>query len=115
MNYYLVPNLKIIVINNQGGGIFRYIPGPDTTPNLEKFFETKHSWNAKYICKAFDVDYNQISANDDFRSKVLSFLNRQTDKTSLLEVHTPNEKNAMVLREYFKYLQNGADYSCNDK
>ncbi len=111
MNYYLVPNLKIIVINNKGGGIFRFIPGPDTTPNLEQFFETKHSWNAKYICKAFDVDYTQISSDDDFQSKILAFLNGKTDKTSLLEIHTPNEKNAMILRKYFKYLKNGANDS----
>jgi 2-succinyl-6-hydroxy-2, 4-cyclohexadiene-1-carbox ylic acid synthase/2-oxoglutarate decarboxy [...] len=111
MNYYLVPNLKIIVINNKGGGIFRFIPGPDTTPNLEQFFETKHSWNAKYICKAFDVDYTQISSDDDFQSKILAFLNGKTDKTSLLEIHTPNEKNAIILRKYFKYLKNGANDS----
>jgi len=59
MNKYLKPNLKIIVINNSGGGIFRFIPGPDTTPNLEEFFVAKHNWKAEYICKAFNVDYKK--------------------------------------------------------
>ncbi|HKK09589.1 MAG TPA: 2-succinyl-5-enolpyruvyl-6-hydroxy-3-cyclohexene-1-carboxylic-acid synthase, partial [Bacteroidales bacterium] len=40
-NKHLPSNLRIIVINNQGGSIFRIIPGPATTGKMEEFFETK--------------------------------------------------------------------------
>ncbi len=104
MNHYLKPNLKIIVINNQGGGIFRFIPGPDTTPNLEEFFETKHNWNAEYICKAFGVNYLKARNLDEINS-ILPKLLTSNNETSLLEIFTPSNTNGEVLRKYFKFLK----------
>lgn len=103
MNYYLKPNLKIIVINNQGGGIFRFIPGPDTTPNLEKFFEAQHQWSAEHICKAFNVAYLRANNNEDVSSK-LNQLFTNNNTPTVLEIDTPSEKNATILREYFKFI-----------
>ncbi len=65
MNHNLTSNLKIIVINNSGGGIFRFIPGPDSSPHLEEFFETKHNWKADKIAEAFDIKYFKAENLDD--------------------------------------------------
>ena len=35
-----MPNLRVIVLNNHSGGIFRLIDGPARQPELEEFFET---------------------------------------------------------------------------
>ncbi len=104
MNKYLKANLRIIVINNSGGGIFRFIPGPDSTPNLEEFFEAKHNWNAEYICKAFDVNYKKAHNLNELVSTLPNFLNSINECTEVLEVFTPSEKNAKILREYFKFI-----------
>ena len=53
MNNYLSHNFRIIIINNGGGGIFRFIPGPEDTGHLLRFFDARHNWNAKYIAKNF--------------------------------------------------------------
>lgn len=106
MNHYLSSNLKIIVINNQGGGIFKFIPGPDTTPNLEEFFETKHNWSAKYICKAFGVDYRKAEDIEDLQSKLPKFFNERVGP-ALLEIFTPSNENGKILREYFRFLKHG--------
>lgn len=105
MNNYLVPNLKIIVINNAGGGIFKFIAGPDTTPNLEEFFVTKHKWNAEHICKAFGVDYLKAENIEELNHNISELLNSNEGPT-LLEVFTPGEINGAVLREYFKFINN---------
>ena len=57
MNLNLTPNFRIIVINNGGGGIFRFIPGPDSSSQLEQFFVAKHSWKAEKLAAAFDIHY----------------------------------------------------------
>ncbi len=106
MNNYLVPNLKIIVINNSGGGIFRFIPGPDTTPNLEEFFEAKHNWKAEYICKAFNVDYLKAENIDVLNQILPKFLSNNKRRPALLEIFTPGEINGTVLRDYFKFINN---------
>lgn len=105
MNKYLKPNLKIIVINNSGGGIFRFMPGPDITPNLEEFFVAKHNWKAKYICKAFDVDYFKTENLENMEETLPNFLNSKSDKTEVLEIFTPANKNAKVLRDYFRFIK----------
>lgn len=105
MNHYLKPNLKIILINNGGGGIFRFIPGPDTTPNLESVFEAKHNWKAEHICKAFNVSYHKAENIEELELGFSKFLNSKSTTANLLEIFTPAEKNAEILREYFKFIK----------
>jgi len=105
MNNYLKPNLKIIVINNSGGGIFRFIPGPDNTPNLEEFFATKHNWKAEFICKAFDVDYFKTENLKELEETLPNFLNSKSKTPQLMEIFTPADKNAKILRDYFKFIR----------
>ncbi|NQU33795.1 MAG: 2-succinyl-5-enolpyruvyl-6-hydroxy-3-cyclohexene-1-carboxylate synthase, partial [Bacteroidetes bacterium] len=105
MNKYLVQNLKIIVINNSGGGIFRFIPGPDTTPNLEEFFEAKHQWSAEFICKAFNVNYIKSENIEELRKQLTTFLSLKNQYPEVIEVFTPAENNARILREYFRFIK----------
>ncbi|MFK5854741.1 MAG: 2-succinyl-5-enolpyruvyl-6-hydroxy-3-cyclohexene-1-carboxylic-acid synthase [Bacteroidota bacterium] len=105
MNKYLKPNLKIIVINNSGGGIFRFISGPDTSENLDEFFVAKHNWSAEYICKAFNVNYTKADNTKDLENILPYFLKNESVNTELLEIFTPSEINAKVLREYFKFIK----------
>jgi 2-succinyl-5-enolpyruvyl-6-hydroxy-3-cyclohexene-1-carboxylate synthase len=104
MNHYLKPNLKIIVINNAGGGIFRFIEGPAQSGHLKEFFEVKHAWKAEKIAEAFGLNYysagNQLQLEESFQF----FLN-DTKSPALLEVFTPNELNAEILKGYFEYLK----------
>jgi 2-succinyl-5-enolpyruvyl-6-hydroxy-3-cyclohexene-1-carboxylate synthase len=97
------PNLKIIVINNGGGGIFRFIPGPDTSPYLEKFFEVKHNRKVEMFAKAFDVKYFKAYSITDIIYSLPEFFN-ENEKPVIMEIITPGEKNAVILREYFKHL-----------
>jgi len=104
MNNYLKPNLKIIVINNSGGGIFRFIEGPSSTDHLEEFFETRHSWKAEKISEAFDVKYYKAKNIKQLNSVFTDFINDKKG-SSILEIFTSPEKNAEILKEYFNYLK----------
>ena len=104
MNHNLRSNLKIIVINNGGGGIFRFIPGPDSSNQLEKFFEAKHSWKAGLIAKAFDINYFKAEDEKELRD-VLSLFYAEASRPALLEIITHAEANAQILRDYFSFLK----------
>jgi len=105
MNNYLSENLRIIIINNSGGGIFRFIPGPGETDQLEEFFETKHNWKAQFIAKNFNIPYYSANHLNSLNTSLKKFYKQQpNNKPAILEVFTPNEKNAVTLKEYFKYL-----------
>jgi len=101
-NNYLNSNLRIIIINNNGGGIFRFIPGPQTT-NALNLFETSHNLNAKNLCDMHGLKYNKVTNLKELNLKLNNFFNKST-KAKLLEIFTPKETNDIILKEYFKYI-----------
>lgn len=107
MNHYLKPNLKIVVINNGGGGIFRFIDGPASTPQLEKFFEVKHNWKAEKIAESFGLNYYKTDNLEQLKQTLPGFYKQENKQSSLLEIFTPAETNALVLKNYFKFLKSG--------
>ena len=58
-----IDNLKIILINNGGGGIFRIIAGPAATDELEEFFETKQHRSMEKLAAMHE--WNYLSAKDE--------------------------------------------------
>lgn len=98
------PNLKIIVINNQGGGIFRFIPGPDTVEGFEQYFEAQHPLQFEYLTKAFGLDYLKATNPQELKEQ-LPKLFQHVNQSVILEIYTPQEENGVVLRNYFKALK----------
>jgi len=99
---YIKSDFRIILINNGGGGIFRFIPGPDTTDSLE-YFETPHNLNAKLLCEMYSIDHYSACDEKELKEQLKSFY--QIDKKpKLLEIFTPNKINDKVLKNYFNAL-----------
>ena len=98
-NSQLPSNLKIIVINNEGGGIFRLIQGPSKMDAFEEFMETKHPVNIGKLVSAFGVEYFCNVSEEDLDEKVRLFLESKSGP-SLLEIKTPRLDNAEVYKEY---------------
>ncbi len=104
MNQNLTPNLKIIVINNGGGDIFRFIPGPDTSILRERFFAARHSRKAEMLAKAFDIVYFKAE-NETGLLNVLPAFYAENQRPALLEIFTHEQENAQLLKEYFRFLK----------
>ena len=96
-------NLKVIVINNDGGGIFRFIDGPNSTGQLENYFETRQKNSVKHIALGFEVDYFCASNLVELETEFLELSNSKS--SGILEVSTPQTVNAGILKEYFKKLK----------
>ncbi|MDZ4823857.1 MAG: 2-succinyl-5-enolpyruvyl-6-hydroxy-3-cyclohexene-1-carboxylic-acid synthase [Flavobacteriales bacterium] len=103
-NEYVSPKLKVIVINNGGGGIFRIIEGPSTTNALEKFFETTHSRKADKLAAMYNLNY-RLAENENQLEDGLTWL-YSTNDCSILEVSTPRLENDKVLKNYFDFIKN---------
>ncbi|WP_418511724.1 2-succinyl-5-enolpyruvyl-6-hydroxy-3-cyclohexene-1-carboxylate synthase [Corallibacter sp.] len=103
-NNYIPKNFRIIVINNQGGGIFRILPGHKNTDNFDNFFETKHDLTAKQLCAMYHFDYHTATNELQVKNKLKTFFDT-SDKPKLLEVFTPRTVNDEVLLNYFKYIK----------
>jgi len=101
---YTPDNFKIIVINNGGGDIFNFIPGPASTPALEEFFVTKHQYNARHLAEMFHFDYQKVDNLQDLQN-ALKQLFENNAKPQLLEIDTRHIDNAGILKDYFSQLK----------
>jgi len=97
-------NLRIIVINNQGGGIFKIIPGPSTSIQGKKYFEATHSQKALPIASAFGLICKSIDNRSDLINGLENLFNLKSD-LQLLEIHTDSEQNPKDLDFFFNYLR----------
>lgn len=102
-NSKLPVNLKIIVINNGGGGIFRFLPGPDTTGLLESHFEARHQLRADGLAKTFGLPYFKADSEESLKQLLPSFL-LPCESASILEIISPAEESAAALRAYFSSM-----------
>lgn len=105
-NDNLNPLLRIILINNGGGNIFRIIDGPSNFDELEPFIETRHHLEAKGLATNFNINYYRSDNKDQLISSLPVFYGEQTNnRPALLEIITPPELSADVLKDYFKFLR----------
>jgi len=102
---HLPDNLRIIVINNFGGGIFRFLDGSSAMPELETHFEARHNYRAAKVAQAYGLDCF-TAADEKTLTEGLKWLYASDfTRTAVLEVVTPTEQNAEILKAYFNYLR----------
>jgi 2-succinyl-5-enolpyruvyl-6-hydroxy-3-cyclohexene-1-carboxylate synthase len=104
-NKYLSNNLRIIVINNYGGGIFRFLDGSSAMPELETHFEARHSYRAANVAKAYHLDCFTAMDEEKLTEGLKWLYTSDFTKPAILEVVTPTEQNAEILKSYFNYLK----------
>ena len=96
-------NLKIIVINNGGGGIFRIIEGPNSTDELENYFEAHHPADIESIAKAHHLPFFKAGNKEELKENLPAFLTQP--HAAILEIETLGDKNAPVLHKYFRHIR----------
>ena len=102
-NNYIPSNFRLIVINNNGGGIFRILPGAKQADHFDQYFETQHNLTAKPLCEMFNIEYNSAVDFSSLQEQLNTFY-ESSEKPKLLEVFTPSEINDKALLAYFKHI-----------
>jgi 2-succinyl-5-enolpyruvyl-6-hydroxy-3-cyclohexene-1-carboxylate synthase len=103
-NNYIPANFKIIIVNNNGGGIFRILPKAKTVTHFESYFETRHHLTAEHLAKQYSFNYAKATDLDSLKQE-LDYLFNISEVPRILEVFTPPEVNDQVLLDYFKKIQ----------
>lgn len=103
-NNYIPKNFRIIIINNQGGGIFRILPGHKNTENFDTYFETKHHLTGEHLAKMYGFEYSTATSVEELKSDLSGFYN-SSEKPRILEIFTPRTKNDEILLNYFEFIK----------
>lgn len=103
-NNYLSKDLRIIIINNSGGNIFRVLDGPTKVEGFEKFFETKHNHTAKHLASMYGIPYYFCAAQNELEEHLKTFF-EPSKHPKILEIKTDNELSAAKYKGYFEHLR----------
>lgn len=102
-NRELPGNLKIILVNNQGGGIFHLLKGPSETDTFMPFFNAHHPIDFKKLSEAFGLNYHLYSPKTNLDDSIKSLFSEKR-KAEVLEIQTPNNGEPQLTKDFFKFL-----------
>ncbi len=96
----LPPNLRIIVICNGGGGIFRTLAGVSELSESESCFETVRRVDVERYARLYGIDFYRAADAVSLRNVLPRFF-QETGRVAILAIETPRLLNAEVLKAYF--------------
>jgi 2-succinyl-5-enolpyruvyl-6-hydroxy-3-cyclohexene-1-carboxylate synthase len=97
---YLPNNLRIILLNNHGGGIFKMIDA-GTLPEVDEYFVTQQKLNAENTAKDFGLAYHFCNNYEDLKQILATFFDNST-QVKLLEIETDLQVNYEVWQGFKK-------------
>ena len=95
-------NLTIIMLNNDGGGIFSYLPQAKEPKHFEKLFGTPTGLNYEHAVRMYDGQYTKINDWEDFRIAVKDSINNEG--LNVIEIPTDRAKNTSSHREMWGHV-----------
>jgi len=103
-NKYTPDNLRIIVLNNHGGGIFDIIDGPSKQPEHEEYFLTNQSLSAKSVAEEFGLKYYHCQSVKGLSKGLDKFWVRD-GHAKILEIETDIADNTKILKKLKRELK----------
>jgi len=101
-NNYIGDNFKIIVMNNNGGNIFRFIGDKQLMEKSLDFFTTPHQVKIKPLVEAYGLNYLACDKTEDLEESLKNLFN--ADKATVLEIFTDADLNTENYKGYFKNI-----------
>jgi len=95
-------NLKIIVLNDGGGGIFRLLQGPDKMEFFEEFSVTHHPVSIEMLAQAYGRSTQKALNMEELEEK-LKVLFRPDSGISILEVDTSRRENSRIFKDFLTH------------
>ena len=102
-NNYICDNLKIIVMNNNGGNIFRFIGDKELMEKSLDFFTTPHQVKIKSLVEAYGLNYLACDKTEELSESIEILL--KVNKATVLEVFTDSDLNTENYKGYFRNIK----------
>ena len=93
-------NATIIVVNNDGGGIFSFLPQAEHAAHFEEVFGTPHGLTFGAAAEMYGLDYTRVGTWGEFGRAVER--GTKTEGTLIVEVPGSRERNVELHQEAWK-------------
>lgn len=97
-------NIRIVILNNHGGGIFRIIEGPSKLAELEKYFETDQKLNARNTASDFGMEYFHCTDSDMLQLELANFYS-EDGHSKILEIETDSTINKTIFDSFISQFK----------
>ncbi len=97
-------HLTIILINNNGGGIFEMLPISQFEPPFEEFFATPQQINFAEWCQTLSIEYELIQSWQQLQQQINPL---PTAGIRLLEIQTNRKQDTAWRKQFFERLKQG--------
>jgi len=99
-------NLRILLINNGGGGIFKQLDGMENSEILNTYISASHDIKAKGFVEASGIQYLNASDYEGLDKALKVLRNPEGNSAMLLEVFTEDSLNLEASKTYYRSLKN---------
>lgn len=96
---YKVPNLRVLLLNNHGGVIFKMIDGPGELPESAEYFVTRQPLTAKHLCEEYGVEYLKAGNRQQTKKAIAEFLSTDGG-AKLLEIETTSDTSKKIYESF---------------
>jgi 2-succinyl-5-enolpyruvyl-6-hydroxy-3-cyclohexene-1-carboxylate synthase len=103
-NSYVGSNVRIIIFNNAGGGIFGILDGAKDLPELGEFMVTKQVFRAKNTALDAGIDYFEANDWNEMHQQMQHFF-EPSDRAKILEIFTDSAVNSQELQAYMSLFK----------
>jgi 2-succinyl-5-enolpyruvyl-6-hydroxy-3-cyclohexene-1-carboxylate synthase len=96
--------LTFIVLNNDGGGIFSFLPVAEQgeAVDFERLFRTPHGLDFEAAANLYGLEYTRVATWDDYRQAILASLSASSPQARAHLVEVPIDRDANV--KHFREL-----------
>lgn len=99
-------NIRILLLNNEGGEIFHALPGLELHENARRFVTATHCTTAKAWAEDRGFEYLSARNSEELNEAVTVFTQASvTNRPMLLEVFTDKNLDIEMLKEYYHNLK----------
>ena len=93
-------NLTIILLNNDGGGIFSFLPQAGDPEHFETLFGTPHGLDFRPLAQMYGARYERVDGWETFRAAVQRGI--AAGGLHIVEVPTERARNVTLHREIWQ-------------
>lgn len=104
-NSNLRGNLRILLLNNGGGGIFAQLHGLEASPARDTMIAAGHRTHAEGCCAQHAVEYRAAYCSEDLYSGISWLIQDDSDRPRLLEVVTDVARDRHVWQQASEALK----------
>lgn len=94
-------NVRILMVNNGGGGEFHFTMGKEKFPKLDEHIAAGHQLIAKEWVESRNFEYLSARTKEEFDKNIIKFTNEDSDKPMFFEVFTDRDKDGKILRDFY--------------